>query len=198
MSHTGLTILVKCLRHKIRRWKPPASDFEIRTFTLSMYVAITRALVCVYSHVCVHYCRILCVYTVCVNVLCMVEVKISHLHLHNKLSLACVIFVHSVNHQSLPITLPHTPVVSQTTQLDEKPLAVTQYHFTFLPATECPSLPPPSPASSGECRGPTTKTMVSLCCSTAVQEWVILVLSSSWTPCWRGSRPRRLSTCMSS
>ena len=65
--------------------------------------------------------------------LCMVEVKINHLHLHNKLSLACVIFVHSVNHQSLPITLPHTPVVSQTTQPDEKSLAVTQYHFTSWP-----------------------------------------------------------------
>ena len=63
----------------------------------------------------------------------MAEVKTNHLYLHNKLSLAYVIFVHSVNHQSMPITLSHTAVVSQTTQPDEKPLAVTEYHFTFWP-----------------------------------------------------------------
>ena len=110
VSCTGLIILEKCLRHKIIRWRsrPPASclfhTLKSTPFsTLRMYVTITRALVCVYSHMCVHYCRILCilcVHTVCVNVLCMVEVKIYHLHLHNKLSLACVILVHSVNHQS--------------------------------------------------------------------------------------------------
>ena len=111
------TILVKYLRHEIRwRSRPPAScllqTLKSTLITLRMYVAITCALVCVYSHMCVHYCRILCilcVYAVCVNVLSMVEVNTNHPHLHNKLSLAYVIFVHSVNHQSQPITLPHTP-----------------------------------------------------------------------------------------
>ena len=92
--------------------------------------------VCLQSHVCTLLLRILCilcVYTVCFNVLCMVEVKTNHLHLHNQLSCAYVMCVHSVNYQSLAITLPHTPAISQTTQPDEKALSVTQYHFTSWP-----------------------------------------------------------------
>ena len=184
----------------IDRQKMPATSsagLKSALSTLRMYVAITRALVCVYSHMCVHYC-ILCVYTVCVNVMCMVEVKISHLHLHNKLCLAYVILVHSVNYQSLPITLPHTAVVSQTTQPDEKSLAVTQYHFTSWPDHGVPKCATSLISFIRRVQKAHNKDNGVLCWSTAVQEWVVLVPSSSWTPCWRGSRQRRLSTCMSS
>ena len=196
---------MKCLRHKIRIWRPPASC-HLRTLkfalsTLRMYVAITRTLVCVYSHVYVHYCRILCVlcvYTMCVNVLCMVEVKTNHFHLHNKLSLAYVIFVHSVNNQLLPITLPHTPVVSQTTQPDEKPLAVTQYHFTFWPDHGVPKCATSLISFIRRVQKAHNKdngVPLLVHCSTGVGHTGTFI---PWTPCWRGSKQRRLSMRMSS